>query len=229
MVRSVMLCLPAILLAARATPGWAAEDTPSPPTMYDVSINGETFHLELNRPTTVQSALNPGKSYALRLQVSRTQLLRLNTVRLEYEMPAKVSDDRGRRQRTVRIEHQLGFSIQLIDLVRPLDAKAQEETLKLLADSVAKEYRKVEGAKLKLGEIHSCKYAGGAAGPWTTVSYSSRQGDKNVGHTCVAYVLSGPPGDAKFTVTCLIQYPDEDKSEVGPLVRKTLDSIRPLP
>ena len=171
--------------------------------------------------------MNPGKSYALRLQVSRTQLLRLNTVRLEYEMPAKVSDDHGRRQRTVGIKHELGFSIQLTDLGRPLDAKAQEEKLKFLADSVAKSYSdEVNGAKLTVSKPYPCTFVG-AEGRRTTIS--TRQGDKDVGHTCVACVLSGPPGDAKFTVTCLIQYPDEDRNEIMPLVKKTLDSIRPLP
>ena len=76
MIRSIMLCLPAILLAALATPGRAAEDTSSPPTMYDLSINGETFRLELNRPAKVASKVKPDTNYALRLQVARTQLLR---------------------------------------------------------------------------------------------------------------------------------------------------------
>ena len=149
MIRSIMLCLPAILLAALATPGRTADDPSSPPTMYQLWINGETFHLELNRPANVVSKAKPDTKYALRLQVGRTQLLRLNKVQLEYEMPAKVSDDRGRQQRTVQIKHELGFSIQLTDLGRLLDAKAQEERLKLLTDSIAKSYsEEVKGAKL---------------------------------------------------------------------------------
>ena len=49
-------------------------------------------------------------------------------MQLEYEMPAKVSDDRSRQQRTVQIKHELGFSFQLTDLGRLLDAKAQEDS-----------------------------------------------------------------------------------------------------
>ena len=129
----------------------------------------------------------------------------------------------------MQIQHELGFSILLIDLGRPLDAKAQKEKLKLLADSVADSYSKVKGAKPIVGKPYSYKFASGTAGRWTPISYTTKQGDKDVGHTCAAWVLSGPPDKATFTVTCLIQYRDEDKDEVRPLVKKILDSIRPLP
>jgi hypothetical protein len=221
-----MVCLPAILLAAWATPARAAEDISAPPTIYDVSINGETYRLELNRPANVKS--KEGASYALRLQVAATQLLRLNTIRLEYDMPATVTDDRGRRQRTVRIKHELGYSILLTELGQPLDAKDQEKTLKVLAGSVVGSYHDVPGAKLAAGEPFYCSYKG-VSGHGATIHYWTRQDGKDFGHTCVVCVLSGPPGEPKFTVTCVIQYLDEDKDEVAPLVRKTLDSIRPLP
>ena len=221
-VRSLLVLLSApLLLTVLATPARTDEDAASPPSTYEVLINGESFRVEANRLVKVQSADKAGTSYQLAVRVATTQLLRLNTVQLEYDMPAKVTDDRGRQQRTVRIKHELGFSILLTDLGEALDAKGQEEAMTMLTKSVTDTYGQVKGAKLKIGATHDCAFAG-SAGRTTTISYTVRQGEQDFVHTCQACVLSGP----KFSVTCLIQYLDNDRKDVLPLVKKTLDSLK---
>ena len=81
-----------------------------------------------------------------------------------------------------------------------------------MTDSIAKSYsEEVKGAKLKVSGPYPCKFAG-VKGQRTTISYTTQQDDKDIGHTCVACVLNGPLDDANFTVTCVIQYPDDSKT-----------------
>jgi hypothetical protein len=225
MILRTSVCLSAIFIAAFAAAAGADENSPSLPTTYEVLINGESFRVELNRAVKVQSAAKPGTTYQLALRVAPTQVLRLNTVQLEYDMPAKVFDEGGgRRQHTVRIKHELGFSIMLTDVGEVLDKDEQDKALERLKGSVVATYHDVKGATLAVGNPHLLNFSN-AYGSGITIHYTVHEGDRDFGHTCQACVLSGPT----FTVTCLIQYLDTDKKDVMPLITKTLKSIRALP
>jgi hypothetical protein len=200
---------------------WAQADSSSPPLTYEVLINGESFQVEGNRLVKLQSKEKPGTSYRIAIRVAPTQVLRLNTVLLEYDMPAKVSDDGRREQRTVRLQHELGYSMWITDLGQPSDAKGQAEALKVLTDSVAESYRQSKAVKVEVGKASEKKFAGSTA-QCTVIRCQDAQGFKN---TCLACVLSGE----KYAVTCVIQYLDKDENDVKPLFLKTLNSIRPIP
>ncbi len=165
----------------------------------------------------MQSPRKPEARYELVVRIAPTQVLRLNTVRLEYDMPADVFDDRGPRQRTVQIRHQLGFNLLLTDLGGPLEAKEQDEVMKSRIDSVVKLHK---DEKPTVGSPFQRQFSG-AAGQGKIIHYKDAQG---VGHSCVVCTLSG----AKFCVACIVQYRDEDKKEVMPTVTKILDSVEGL-
>jgi len=160
--RSAIGLLTAIILATG--PAAEAEPTPAaPPLCYELQINGESFLVEANRMVKLESKEKPGVTYNVAVRVSPTQRLRLNTLQFEYELPAKVVDDGKRENRSVRLTHELGFSILLTDLGQPLEPKAQEETLKALAESVAGELRAEKAAGIDVSEPHERKFAGSSA------------------------------------------------------------------
>ena len=97
-------------VAARVS---AQEGRESPPTTYEIQINGESFLVEVNRLVKLESEQNPGQSYEVALRVAPTQHRTLNTFRFDYDLPARLHDDEGRRQRTVRLTHELGFTMQI--------------------------------------------------------------------------------------------------------------------
>ncbi len=215
--RVLLACVGLTLLTAARS--LAAEgETPTPPTTYEVVINGESFRVEGDRLTKVQSPRKPEARYELVVRIAPTQVLRLNTVRLEYDMPADVFDDRGHQQRTVEIRHQLGFSVLLTDLGGPLDAKEQEAVMKARIDSVVKLHH---DAAPKVSDAYAAKFAG-AVGQGKTVRYTDA---REKGHTCLVYVL----GEGKFSVACIVQFLDDNKKEVLTPVKKVLDSIAALP
>jgi hypothetical protein len=220
MVRLAILPLSAGLMLALALVALAQPNSDGP-TTYEVVINGEAFRVEGNRVTKLQSKEKPGTTYEIAIRVAPTQEVRLNTVQLEYDLPAKISDDRGKTQRSVQIKHELGFSVLVTDLGGRLEPKAQGEILKALADSLVATYREQGGKDVKATEPETRKFAG-SSGRGCTIHYLDAKG---FGHTCLAYVLSGE----KFTVTCVAQFLDDDKADVGPLVRKIFDSLRSLP
>ena len=218
MPKAVIACVCLSVGAALGGAARADQEVAVPPTTYEVLINGESFRVEADRTTKVESARKPGTSYQLVVRIARTQVLRLNTVRLEYDMPAAVTDDRGHRHRTVEIKHQLGFSILLSDLGAPLDAAGMEKALKTQVDALAEMHR---NEKATVGKPISGKFAG-ATGPGKIVQYTDAHGK---GHTCVVYVLGGP----KFCVACIIQYLDEDKDNVRETDSEILNSIEAMP
>ena len=136
MLRPVIVCVCVTVWAAVGGTAFA-DQAAIAPTTYEVLINGESFRVEADRATTVQSARQPGTKYKLVVRIAQTQVLRLNKVRLEYDMPASVTDNRSHRQRTVEIKHQLGFSILLTDLGGPLEAAAVDKALQAQVDTLA--------------------------------------------------------------------------------------------
>jgi hypothetical protein len=221
MLRLAVACASALLLLGSVERVQAQPDLSGPPIMYEVLINGENFRVEGNRTVKVQSTKKPGATYEIAIGISPTQRCRLNTVEFDYDLPATITDDRSRFQRTVRLKHEIVFSMLITDIGEALDAKDQEEALKILTDSLEATYREQKGAELEVSKPADFKFESGPARK-TKIHYKD---DKDFGHTCWAFVLSMP----KATVTCVAQYLDEDEKEAAPLVKKTLDSLRPAP
>jgi len=199
-----------------------------PPVTYELVINGERFLVEGNRKVKLQSQEKPGTSYEVAVRVSPTQHLRLGTVELDYDLPARVTDDRGQRTRIVQIRHELGFTLTLSDLGQAMEAADREKVLAALKAEALEMCEKRHGQALEVGEPREAKFQGAAARGLRvhfrdlTLSLDPKEDD---GYTCWGYVLYGP----KFTVSCLAEFPDKYKDDCLPVIKKVLDSIRALP
>ena len=211
----------AVLAAAAATgPESRAEPSLVPPSTYEVQINGENFLVEANRQVKLESKAKPGVSYTVAIRLAPTQRVRLNTIQFEYDLPAKVKADARGENRTARLTHELGFSMLLCDLGRPLDAKDREKTLQTLAKSVATTLHegKVEGLEVSEPRQHKLD---GSSISGETIRYRDAKG---LQHVYLVYVLSGP----RYAATCIVEYLDNDGEDVLPLVKRILDSVRPI-
>ncbi|MGD0900342.1 MAG: hypothetical protein ABR915_21125 [Thermoguttaceae bacterium] len=208
---------------ASAQPGPGA-----PPLTYEVVINGESFQVEGNRKVKLQSKEKPGTTYEIAVRVSPSQHLRLSSIELDYDLPARVADDGEQHIRTVRIKHELGFTLTITDLGEAVGAEKREKVLDELKGSAVKFCDQRNGQAMKVGDLRDAEFQGAAARGLKvhfqdfTLSLDPRE---DVGHTCFAWVLYGP----KFTASCLIEYPDKFSGDCVPVIRKVLDSIRPLP
>jgi hypothetical protein len=221
MHRLLLLPLSVGMMLTIGASGLAQPGSMNAQITYEVVINGETFQIEGNRTTKLQSKEKPGTTYEIAVRISPVQKLRLNTVQLQYDLPAKVTDDRGKDQRAVKIQHELGFSVLITDLGVRLEPKAQAEVLKAVTDSLKASYDEQKAGRVEVTAIPARKF-GEAGGAGNKLHYYD---EKGFGHTCVAYVLSGE----KFSVTCVAQFLENDRAEVVPLIRKILESLRPLP
>jgi hypothetical protein len=205
-----------ILMAAPA-----AHSEPAPaaaPLCYEVQINGESFVVEGNRSATLPSKDKPGVTYQVAVRVAPVQRVRLNSVQFEYELPARVEYDGKPQNRSVRLTHELGFSILLTDLGGALDPNDQQQTLKMLTESVTTALREEKATAIDVSAPHQRTFPGSSA-QGVTVRYRDA---KDFGHVCLVYVLSGP----KFAASCVVEYLDHDSDDVLPLVKKTLDSVQ---
>ena len=175
MLRLALACVCATILTAFGRAAAADQDITRPPTTYEVVINGESFRVEADRVTKVQSAEAGGQ---------------LRTGRADRPHPSAATEHRPAgirhagqrlrrprpRQRTVQIRHQLGFNVLLTDLGGPLDAKDQKDALKARIDSVVKlhQRRQAEGRQAVPGQVRRRRRAGddhplqgrGRAGPY---------------------------------------------------------------
>jgi hypothetical protein len=216
--------IPAFLAAIVAIVSHPAAAQPSAddsPVTYEVQINGEGFQVEGGqRPIKVESKLKPGTVYTLAVRVSMTQVLRLNSVQLEYGMWAKVVDDKRKGWRTAQIIHDLAFSLEINDLGRFLDDKGQAELLKTVADELEKRFTDHKATDLKRTELNDIKIGSSAA---KRLRFNFKD-SKGVAGTCMIFVLSGE----KYTVYAVAQFRDQDQSDAGPWVSSALKSIRPL-
>jgi hypothetical protein len=197
-----------------------AEPTALPPSTYEVQINGETFLVEANRQVKLESKAKPGVTYTVAIRIAPTQPVRLNTVQFDYDLPAKVKADARGENRTARLTHELGFSVLFCDLGRTLDSQAQEQTLETLAKSVTTSLRDAKVKGLKISETHQRSFNGIAA-RGETVRYRDAKG---LEHVYLLYVLSGPDCAA----SCVVEYLEHDSDDVLPLVKRILDSVRPI-
>jgi len=213
---SLVLAIASVLSSAAQTPG-----SGSPPLAYELVINGETFRVEANRQVKLESQEKPGVTYDVALRIAIEQSVRLNTFRFEYDWPARVDDDRGRLQRTARIRHELGYSMQITDLGYPLKADSEEEAFGRIRDSTLKRFQDAGMNKIAVSEYKSREFAG-SLGRGAMIRYRDPQG---ANRTCLVYLMTGPT----FAGYSTIEYLDADQDDVLPRARKTLDSIRALP
>jgi hypothetical protein len=211
----------AFVLAQNLPAGGEAAAVSLPPATYELQINGETFLVEANRENTLESKTKPGVRYRVALRLSPTQRVRLGSIVFAYDLPAKVELDGKRDGSSVRITHELGFSVLLGDLGRPLDAKGQQEALKVLIDSVTATLREAKADGVHVTEPHERKFAGSAA-RGATIRYTDAKGLR---HVYLLYVLSGP----RHAATWVVEYLENDADDVLPLIRKLLDSVQAAP
>jgi len=197
-----------------------AEPVAAAPSTYEVQINGESFLVEANRQVKLESKTKPGVSYTVAIRVAPTQCVRLNTIQFDYDLPAKVETDVRGESRSARVTHELGFSVLLCDLGRTLDSKAQEIALEILAKSVVTTLRDAKVQGLVSGEPHQRKFSGSTA-RGETIRYRDAKG---LEHVYLAYVLAGHDHAA----TCVAEYLDNDSDDVLPLIKRILDSVRPI-
>jgi hypothetical protein len=209
----------AAALAAVGLPTLAAPEALTPST-YEVQINGESFRVEANRQVKLESKTKPGVTYTVAVRVAPTQQVRLNTIQFDYDLPAKVETNGPSENRSARLTHELGFSVLLSDVGRSLDAKAEEKALDILAKSVIGTLREAKAAGLEVSAPHQRKFDGSAA-RGETIRYRDAKG---LQHVHLLYVFSGP----SYAATCVTEYLDNDGDDVLPLVKRILDSVRPI-
>ena len=212
------------LLVVIALPfGWVAGAEPgssSPPLSFELMINGESFLVDAGRQHRLQSRQSPGVTYEVAVRIAMTQPVKLGTLRLEYQWPAQVEVDRRKQQQSVRIRHELGYTLLISDLGRPVETGAEDEALKIVWESVVESFRESGIDEIEVGPPHSHPFPA-AAGRGVVIRYRGRQG---FGQTCLVYLLTGE----NFAASCVVQYFDTQAENVLPQVRKTLNSIRPI-
>lgn len=203
-------------LEARAQTGQAV-----PASTYEVQINGESFEVEANRVVKLESKEKPGVTYQVAVRVAPIQRVRLGNVQFEYELPGKLEENGPRGNPSIRLSHELGFSMFLTNLGATLDQSGQEETLKMLVDSVTSTLRDEGASDIDVSGTHERSFEGSSA-RGVTVRYRDA---KDFGHVCLLYVLTAP----SFAVSCVVEYLESDGDDVLPLVKKALDSVRAVP
>jgi hypothetical protein len=220
MSRCTIVLLAVTALAAQARPAHPEPSASPPPMVYELQINGESFLVEGNRLTKLTSKQKPGTHYDVAVRIAPTQRVQLTTVEFDYDLPAKVELVGNSERRSARMVHELGFSLLIRDLGRPLDAQRQKEALDGLLKSVTAALREAKVADLDVGDPHERKFDGSSA-RGITIRYRDAKG---FAHVDLLYVLTGPG----FAATSVVEFVENDGDDVLPLIKKTLDSIRPI-
>lgn len=213
----------AILLGLLWTRNTAAADptdggSSAAPLIYDLMINGESFRVEANRQTRLESRAKPGVSYDVALQIAIEQQVRLEHVRFDYEWPATVQETRQGGQRAIRLRHELGFTILLSDLGGNMEESSRSEGLKILADSVVGSLRQSGMKEVAPTAPREWKFANATA-RGVSIAFKDSQGAEQ---TAQALLMSGPG----FTASCVVQYFNNSAALALPRAKKILDSIR---
>jgi len=203
--------------------GWrslSAQSVETPaPKAYELMINGESFLVEADRQTRLESKEKPGTTYNVALRVAVEQPMELNSVRFDYDWPAQVQDDRGRQRRTVRIQPELGYTLLVTDLGQPLDSKDREEALRIVSDSVIQGLKESGMENVEASATYEREFARAKA-LGTTIRYKDKE---NLPETCLVFLFTGD----KFACSCVIQYIDANGETILPRVKTMLDSVRP--
>lgn len=206
---------------AKAEP--AARPTPPPapqPVFFEVQVDGETFLVESNKVAKVASQKKPGTNYQLAVRFASVQPVRLNTFQFEFDRPAELTDNGSPIERTVKLKHELGYTLFVGDLGDPPNETDVEKILMHLADSAASTFRKLGLDGVKTGEPHTRDFAQ-TKGRGNIVRYQDKEGFQ---HTCLIYVLTGKSYCASFVA----EYVDQDADDVLPLLKRIIESMRPL-
>jgi hypothetical protein len=220
MLRSLVILFVITVAVVKGPTALAEQPVAIPPVIYEVQINGESFLVEANRQTRLESKAKPGVRYEVAVRVAPTQHVSLNTVQFDYDLPAKVEiDDRG-RSRSARLVHELGFSLLIRDLGRPLDSKGQDEALRELVKSVTAMLREIKAQDIDVTEPHQRTF-GSSSARGITVRYRDA---KRLDHVYLLYVLTG----STYSATCAVEYLENDSDDALPLIKKTLDSVRAI-
>jgi hypothetical protein len=217
------LWLPALMAAWGMLPNRAAaQPGPNdPPVTYEVQIDGESFQVESGQPPVkVESKLKKGTTYTLGVRVSLTQVLRLNSVRMEYGMWSKVYDDKGKGIRVVQIVNDIGFTLRITDIGQLLAAKPADKLLDSIVADAVKGYAKRKATVVSKKGPMAQKF-GESSGKGTKINFTDEAGEA---HTAMFFVLSGE----KYTVAAEIEYRDQTFEDAMPWLKSALGSIRPL-
>ena len=200
-----------------AAPSWAAGDNEPPPLLFELVINGESFVVEANRQTQLKSTKNPGTTYDVSLQLATNQQWLLNDVRFKYDGRFAVNDDGSNSNRTATLEHELGFSMVVMDLGKaPDDPNEREKLAQRLADSIAGSYRNGGATDLTISKPAAKKFEH-SAGYGLTISYTDA-GEKLFADVYV--LVSGGKACA-----VILNYKQADAGDARPIAQVTLDSI----
>lgn len=212
----------ALAVAAWGSLGRAAEEPPaeSPPTSYELLIDGESFLVEIDRQTKLESRQKPGVAYQVALRLAPVQRRRLGSLEFAYELPCKLYDDAQAPRRGARLVHELGFTMLLSDLGGPLEPGQRQQALDMLVESVTETFKQMNVGGLDVGKSHQRQF-GDVSALGTTIRYRDSQ---DYGHTSLVYVFWGE----NLAGTCIVQYLDHDAEDVLPRIRRVLESIRPI-
>lgn len=217
MIRT-LLALGLSIFAALQLPLQAAEVVL--PTTYELAIDGEVFEIELGKATTVKSRTRPGVEYQLSLGVAAEQSIELDTVGFRYDRSSRAREDRGQGAPTATLSNDLGFTMIITDLGGTIDTEDRDRVLKLLVDRMVQSFRpNAEGAPTVSKESEA-KFDD-MSGSVVSIQYRDKDG---YDRTCVVYLLA----DATHACSCIVQYLNENAVAIAPVVKRTLDSIRPL-
>lgn len=210
----------ALWAATGPSPAAAQPGGGTPPVTYEIQIDGESFLVEGNEPPqTVESTKKRGTTYKLAVRVAMVQRLRLNSVKLEYGMVATAHDNEGKEVRTVRIVHDLGFSMEIRDFGQNLGAKLEDELLATLTKDMVQSLTQRKVTALKQTPPKEKKF-GASNGKWLKIGYTDANG---IARSAIIFVLSGE----KYTVSAVAEFQDQYLEEVGPWMGNILASIRP--
>ena len=206
-----------------AAQGTEAEGTPKvvPPVRYELVIDGESFVVEANKPNRLDRPGKPGQAYQVQLRLTPKQRLRLNTLQIEYDSTANVTDDHRSGTRTADVQHESGYRIILTDLGQALESADQGKALSLAAEPILASLKKAEAKDVKRHEPHTIKLAG-CQGRGLRVDFRDNEG---FAQTYLVYVLSGE----KFGCSCLIHFFDLQRQAAIAPIKAILESIGPVP
>lgn len=208
----------ALLVLAAMAPGTALPAQES--LTYELMINGESFLLEGNRMTRLESRESPGVAYEVAVRVAPMQRLRLSSIQLLYPLGTTVESDADVPRRTVRLRHELGYTMHLTDLGGTLPADAVPKAVALLADTVVESCEELQATGIKRADVKPATF-GNSAARGAIIRSTDARGAVQVN---LVYILSGPT----YAASCIVQYAEADAGDVLPLVRRTLESIEPL-
>lgn len=220
MVRTILSLLAAAAALAGGTTAWGAPAPGPPPTTYELIINGESFLVQANRRVKLQSKEKPGVAYEVAIRVAPVQRLKLNTLQFQYDRGSKVEDNRQRHRRSVKLHHELGFSMLITDLGEPLDEKNRDKALEILTQPVLQSFRAlgIKDENMTVAKLGGHQFEG-AEGRGVRIRYRDPEG---IDHSTLVFIMVGKT----FTGSCIVQFLDADEDDAIPLIKKTFDSIR---